>query len=375
MRLLAVATCFATISLPGSVSALVQQNGAPLSIDPKPRVSIGVVEGDTTFELHKVVTPFLLPNGTIVIPLNGSKTIRLFSPAGTFIRSYGRAGSGPGEFRDLTAAWARGDTIEAMDFRLRRITRFLPNGKVDDVTITTEQQDLSSSFGPFGDGWVAAGVAKGDFGRRDSVVLRRFDRAGTDLGDLGFVLGMARYRTPVMTGPGPLSPRSVHAVRNDRVYIGETLTPRLQVISPSAAQSKGIAWQPASSPSVRTAWNSVVDAAVRRAEPSKAVTARQVVEAYPMPDKVPVFSQILVDAQNYVWVKPYEPRVNSFALGGAVGPGGRWSVISPDGRVVGTIDVPAQLEPTYITRDAVVGIVRDEFGVESVRVHALRRTR
>jgi hypothetical protein len=242
------------------------------------------------------------------------------------------------------------------------------------VKLLAQQQDLSS-FGVFGTGWAGGGVAKGDMGRRDSVVVRRFDRSGNDLGPLGFVLGMHRYKTPYLSGPGPLSPRSVHAVRNDRVYIAETLTPRIQVFAASGATQKDIVWRPSAPPPVRQAWNAVINEAVKRADAAHAVVARQRVEAYPMPDKVPLFSQILVDAQNFVWIKPYEPTVNSFALGAPVGTGGRWLIIGPDGRQVGTIDVPADIEPTYVTTDAVVGIARDEFGVESVRVHTLRRGR
>ena len=46
-----------------------------------------------------------------------------------------------------------------------------------------------------------------------------------------------------------------------------------------------------------------------------------------MPDRVPVFSQMLVDARNFVWVKPYDPALNSFAWGAPVGAGGRWWII------------------------------------------------
>src|ERR1700754_2338566 len=103
-------------------SELAAQNaGMPLSIDPKPRVSIGVLEGDTVYELNQVVTPFLLPDGKVVIPLRQANTIRVFSASGVFIKSYGGAGSGPGEFRGIVGAWPRGDTIEAADFRLVRI--------------------------------------------------------------------------------------------------------------------------------------------------------------------------------------------------------------------------------------------------------------
>ena len=355
--------------------ATAQTAGVPLSVDPKPRVSIGVMEGDTLYELNKVETAFLLPDGKIVVPLGEAGSIRVFSPSGVFLKSYGRKGSGPGEFRYLVNAWPRGDTIEAADMATARVTRFLPNDKIETVNLSTPQRDLSGSFGVFGAGWVGAGVAKGDIGRRDSVVVRRLDRTGKDLGGLGFVMGMVRYRPPYMSGPGPLSPRSLHAVRNDRVYIAETLTPRIQVFAANGAPQKDIVWRANTPPPVRQAWTAIINEAVKRAGAAQAVTARQRVEAYPMPDKVPVFSQILVDALNFVWIRPYQPAVNSFALGAPFGSGGRWLIIAPDGRQLGTVDVPADFEPTDITADAIVGIARDEFGVETVRVHALRRAR
>ena len=40
---------------------------------------------------------------------------------------------------------------------------------------------------------------------------------------------------------------------------------------------------------------------------------------------------------------------------------------------MGSVELPSELEPHQITSDAVVGIVRDELGVESVRVHSLER--
>jgi hypothetical protein len=54
-----------------------QSAGTPVSIDPRPRVSIGVVEGDTLYELHRIVTPFIMADGRIVVPLGGSNTIRV----------------------------------------------------------------------------------------------------------------------------------------------------------------------------------------------------------------------------------------------------------------------------------------------------------
>jgi hypothetical protein len=39
------------------------------------------------------------------------------------------------------------------------------------------------------------------------------------------------------------------------------------------------------------------------------------------------------------------------------------------------LHLPAELQPIQVTRDAVVGIARDELGVEYVRVYPLERRR
>jgi hypothetical protein len=218
--------------------------GAPIAIDPVPAVSVGVVEGDPNQEFDRVVTPFLMSDGRLIVPVAGARSIRVFDERGSFSYSLGGEGAGPGEFRSLNAAWARGDTIEAMDDRLRRITRFIPDGSVEVVDLQSEVRDLSAVAGPVPEGWIAGGVAVGDAGRRDSIVLRWFDRTGADRGATGTVEGYARYRTAFMSGPEPLSPRPMLQVTGDRAYVAESLTPAIRVLTPMGALDREIAWQP-----------------------------------------------------------------------------------------------------------------------------------
>ena len=84
---------------------------------------------------------------------------------------------------------------------------------------------------------------------------------------------------------------------------------------------------------------------------------------------------LIVDADGFVWVRPYDPMRNAAALGGLRGPGGggSWLVFSPEGERVGPVALPDELEPSQITHDAIVGIARDALGVESVRVYRLAR--
>jgi hypothetical protein len=212
--------------------------GAPIEFASSPRLAVGVVDGDTIRELDRVVTPFLLPGGELAIPLSEAGTIRIFGPRGEFVRSLGRKGNGPGEFTYLSKAWARGDTIEAFDSDLRRITRFLPHDSVEIVAVRTPLSDLSAPAGPLDDGWAVGGVAAGKVGARDSMEMRRIDRTGQDRGVLAHVRGMLRYRGSEYTGPTPLSPRAMIAVRLNHVFVAESTTPRIEAIGPDGVATR-----------------------------------------------------------------------------------------------------------------------------------------
>lgn len=351
--------------------------GTPIAIDPLPTVSVGVVEGDPNQEFDRVVTPFLLPDGQLVVPVAGARSIRVFDEHGSFSYSLGSEGAGPGKFQSLNAAWARGDTIEALDGRLNRITRFIPDGTVEVVNLRSEVRDLSAIAGPIPDGWIAGGVAVGDFGRRDSIVLRWFDRTGADRGDVGTVEGYARYRTAFLSGPEPLSPRPLLQVTEGRAYVAESLTPVIRVLTPTGILDREIVWQPETIHTTQDVLSLVIDSAVSQTPEGRAEGLRRHLEAAEVPDRLSVFWKFIVDDHAYIWVRSFEPLKHAAALGGLSlaggGAGGRWSVLAPGGHVVGTIDVPADLEVVRITSEAVVGIARDALGVESVRVHRLER--
>ncbi|MGH7470114.1 MAG: hypothetical protein ACRENP_19385 [Longimicrobiales bacterium] len=349
--------------------------GTPVEIVRTPRLSLGVDAGDPNLEFDQVVTPFLLRDGRVVVPTRGSNSIRVFRASGQLLSSHGRGGAGPGEFRSIIAAWARSDTIEVFDNRLSRITRFLPNGTVEVVTLTTKQRDLSLGAGPLPDGWIVGGVESATYPGRDQIVLRRFSRSGADLGEVARVQGFARYHSPVITGPEPLSPTPVMDVQNGRGYVADNLTPRIQIINARGQPEREVRWTPERVHPVRATLRMVIDSAVARAKPVQAVRTRQRWEDARVPEQVPVFASFIVDDQGFIWVRPFEPLVHAMALGGLnrTGPGGVWTILSPDGVKVGSVKVPDDIEPMQITTNALVGIVKDDLGVESVRVHELKR--
>jgi hypothetical protein len=340
----------------------------------------GAAGGDPNQQLDRVVTPFLLDDGRVAVPTRGSFSISIFSPEGDYLTRLGGEGEGPGEFRSLLAAWPRGDTIEALDNRLRRITRFLPAGDVEVIELRAELSDLSGAAGPVTDGWIVSGVAGAGPDGRDEIGFRRISRDGMDRGEVARVPGYARYVVEgVGSGPGPLSPRSVRTVATGRVYAGDSLIPRITVYSSDGAIEREIAWRPASTRTAADVLGEVVDSAIARAPEARSEYTRRFLAAAPVPEELSVFWGVLVDDEGFVWVRPFEPLRHAAALGGLCQPsggaGGSWRVFAPDGAEVATIEMPDDLEPLRITTDALIGVARDSLGVETVRIHALNRTR
>ena len=355
-----------------SPSSEISTPGTPLAIEATPVLSIGTAEGDTLRELFRVVSPFITAEGHLAIPLANAKAIRIFDMNGSYLRTLGRVGEGPGEFRELNSAWARGDTIEALDSSLRRITRFFPGDSVESFAIQLEQFDVGGPAGPLMDGWAVSGVADWGWGERDMIAVHFISRSEESI-EVARAEGMLRIRTDNFGGPTPLTPRAVIAIAKDRVLIGESLTPTLRAYGSDGSLQQEYTWTPPASVSPEDARTAVLNA-VRAGDPNAHPLYKpEMIEAAPLPDRLPVFWHVIADAMGFVWIREYDPMLHSVALGAETGAGGAWKVYGPAGEYAATILVPPDLEPVQITVDAVVGIARDEMGVETVRVHHLRR--
>lgn len=345
--------------------------GAPAEIEGTPYRTVGEVPGDTLQELFGVVTPFLLPDGRLVVPVAEAGVIRVFGPDGAFQRSLGRRGDGPGEFTRLSTAWSRGDTIEAYDQALMRVTRFPPDGAAEVIPVQGPGR-LESVPGALPDGWLFVAIAGGAPSGRDRLVYHRFARDGTYLGELAELEGMHRFRTDGLVGPDPLSPMARVAVAGGRVYLAETFTPAVTVVD-SGGTRREVTWEAGTSASPEAAFQAILDSADARAASGRSPAIRRQIGAFPVRDRVPAFWDFRVDAEGFLWVQPFVPGKHSMALMGGSRGDGEWWILSSEGARVGSVTVPEGLHPTQITADAVVGVFRDPLGVESVRVHRLLR--
>jgi hypothetical protein len=81
--------------------------------DVREHVTIGVEAGDPTAEFGRIAGVVKLPDGSIAVADGGNAEVRIFAADGTYQRTVGRRGAGPGEFSSLTRLVVSGDTLIA----------------------------------------------------------------------------------------------------------------------------------------------------------------------------------------------------------------------------------------------------------------------
>jgi len=85
-------------------------------------------------------------------------------------------------------------------------------------------------------------------------------------------------------------------------------------------------------------------------------------EELPLPATLPAYTGLRTSGTGELWARRYSPRGASRL---------RWDVFGADGRHLGRVDVPASFAIEEVGQGEVVGVSRDEFGVERVEVREL----
>ncbi len=125
------------------------------------------------------------PDGRMYTLHRQGSEIRMYDAAGTFVRTIGRAGSGPGEFRSPVNLGIRGDTLWVLDSSTYRFTFFDLDGELIDsrgflVNVrdgtTPRPYAILPDHGILGVGMAwSEGIADGEI---TEVPFVRFDSAG-----------------------------------------------------------------------------------------------------------------------------------------------------------------------------------------------------
>lgn len=112
----------------------------------------------------------------------------------------------------------------------------------------------------------------------------------------------------------------------------------------------------------------MLDAFIEADQPEEVIEMfRPAYDEAPIVENFPAFRAVVADAPGYLWVREYTPS-------DIERPARLWTVFDPEGRVLGFVETPLELDVFEIGADYLLGRATDEIGIERIQVWELERT-
>jgi hypothetical protein len=354
--------------------AILAHTALPWTVDTLPHLDIGKAEGEEPYQLFRVATAVQLADGRILVVNSGTQELRFFDARGSFLNSVGGPGEGPGEYRypqlipDLAL-----DTLRIFDMT-GRVTVLDAQGAL--IRIETPRTAVRQPIGVLSGRLVtAAGSARAALDTPEGIVANDITYESIDpaaaIRDTLFEIGgfdlflsntggrIAFTRVPFDAGPSA-------AVAENRLYVTPGETPDVLVMDSAGELRQVFRIMEAPEPVTRTAFDRIVEENVARASgEADAAELRRRYGLMPMPEHIPFFQNLLIDASRNLWLQ-------AFTSDDAARP--EWVVLDPTGRVLGRLATPRSVSITQIGHDHVLGIRRDDADVEHVVRFRLQRS-
>ncbi len=304
-------------------------------------------------------------NGTFYVADSEDKWLRWFDRGGRLLKTIGREGGGPGEFRALAAAGSMTDTIWAMDTQIRRVSLFTTDGTFLRTlpapmlaTVRPSVRALASK------GWIVQTVTfvsttGTNHGSNNAVVLlaRNMESADT-IAVLKFGVGDWLYRASGRTPfsvivPNPFNDGSLFDTDSKGAYLTvvhrEVGTGRASAFQVLRLDASGrILWQRRFSYTPRTIPPAVKDSVSR---------SREIRTIATFPVHMPAVSIVVAGEDGTVWLRREELARNGMS---------EWNVLAPDGRMIGRFEAPKRLQIHSATAQQVMAVVPNENDVPIV---------
>lgn len=348
----------------------------PWHVSAEPLLSIGAVDGDPDHLLYGVIGAVGLPDGRVVIANEGSLELLFYDKDGNLLKRAGRRGGGPGEFQSLEWLSRYGsDSVLALDVRGQRVSYFDAQGNFGrSVRLEPNAQiPVPRPVGVFADGSFLATQGILRLGgeppvraERTQHPLFRYEPNGRTAILLGSFPSTEWVIAPV--GPvgqwerrgRPFGSETAFAAAADRFYVGDNATYEIRVYSVAGRLIQLIRKAAAPLAVEQADVQAFEDSVLATGDARQQRQMRVLFEKLPPPPPTyPAYApDIHVDEDLNVWVRETSRPGH---------PSSEWSVFSATGEFLGTVVMPPDIDVLDIGADYVLGLQRDELGVEYVR--------
>jgi hypothetical protein len=326
------------------------------------------------------VGAYLIADGQVAVGENAGGQLRIFDRSGRWVRTIGRSGAGPGEFEFLRAVFRTGDTLFAFDPMLRRVTAVLAS-RSDPVlyarTLPARSNRYFMVWGRANDGqWVAdyedspgwnapPGVnrARGGVGLIPASGAGEVRWVASLPGTIDILHNPTGNIRQASQGPIAFTPRIYATGSGQYLWYGESSRAELVRYDVRSGARRTVALPI----EVRIPSRELI--AASRADddamdPRGRQSFRDAKFGEYVPRTLPFFEALVPTEDGGLWVQVYA---------GTRSLGATYLVLDASGSVIASITGPPRFRVTDVRADRVVGLYRDEDGLDEVRVYALIR--
>jgi hypothetical protein len=340
-------------------------------------VSIGG-EGDPQTEFLRIGGVAFTDAHEILVANTSSQELRVFDERGQFLRSYGRSGSGPGEFRRMSWVARSNDSLFLYDFGQRRVSVFSARtGFLGSTQLPAlSAMEVAYPVGRLANGEFVVLPVKPASAERSEGTYRDSIRVGVVPANPRSVvvwLGTFPYMTHLAVSPSitgrPMPPGIYRfgpgfhvAAAADRVWIGDSGQAELRAFDAAGRMTQiRLPWTPR--PFDDAAFNRArrreLDGA--RDERARVAISAQYDARY-RPQTEPFFSRLIPSRSGSLWVERYRTDPGDAA---------DYLVLDRAGKPMAQLSGPPGFTPYEVGDDYVLGVSRDADGVEAVVMYHL----
>jgi len=340
-------------------------------VDQDPSLSLGGPDVSGPTQFFQIRGIHVDSQGNLWIADGGSNQLRIFRPDGSLWKTGGGRGEGPGEFQRIRLLGAfRGDSVAVWDDGNPRLTVFDPEGGFG-RTEAVRQGDTATpnAIGIFPDGSILAKkpvlLWAGDLSPGqllgDTVSLIRVDLGDRTEEAMGLAYGPLWVFTGTSQVPVPFTINAPFVLDGEEVHRSTGAGFRIQVMEHGTlTEEYGVDRSP------RGVTREDVDAYIHLYEgisdPAQRRELLSTLDHPARPDQLPSYDRLLVGCDGNVWAGIYTPDRSGLT----------WDVYAPSREWLGQVEVPRGFYLSAVCHSGLVGVWRDELGVEYVRRYGLR---
>lgn len=340
-------------------------------------LSVGGHDDRPTHQFQFTLGAVRLSDGGIVVADAGPREIRYYGDDGDHLQTAGGEGEGPGEFRTLrSVAWNEGDTIVAWDSGGHAVSFFTADGTLASGSTVGDWLSVREELAARTPGILVAlpqvhslradGTIIGEplYERvpgamdetrviQDTVPLVVFDREGGSVASLGPFPATESFFDERAGMALRFGDRLEVTAGSELVFVGSRRDPVIRGLEPTGD----------------TIVSFTLPLEPRPLDPDEVpppdITgpAAEFVEAMPLPDSMPLYSDLRYGRDGLLWVQKYVAP-NDDAQ--------RWLAFEKHaGEPIASLEMNASLEVMEIGSDYAIVLSTDELDVEEVRLHEL----